>query len=136
MALLWAHQFIHSCLVPINSSIVKDFLNKNSGTGKFVNKLITSVCTYNPPTLPPNPNPSAPRPQPSNPHVRKLLIYGQIMLVNKFYYSYLHMKFGVVFPVYVLTIKPAHCRHPFFWSQRNEMKFLAAVGKQPEIRSG
>ena len=53
-----------------------------------MSKFLTSVCTYNPPTTPPNPNPC----------VMKLLIYGQIIKVNKIYYSYLHVKSGVVCP--------------------------------------
>ena len=48
---------------------------------------IIIVCgrTYNPPTTPPASNPNL---QPPNPSVRELLLYGQIMLVNKIYNSY------------------------------------------------
>ena len=46
--------------------------------------------------------PPTPKPQPPDsthkPSVRKFLIYGQIIMINKIYYDYLHMKSGVVCP--------------------------------------
>ena len=47
-----------------------------------------AVQPLHPKTLTPNPKPC----------VRRLLIYSQIMLVNKIHYSYLHVKSGVVCP--------------------------------------
>ena len=56
---------------------------RHSGNIKY---LRTLCCTHNPPTTP-------------KPCVRKLLIYGQIIkIVNKIFYSYLHVNFVVVCP--------------------------------------
>ena len=46
------------------------------------------MCTYNPPITPQTPNP-----------------YGQIIIVNKIYYSYLHVKSGAVCPQAMPAIK-------------------------------
>ena len=53
-----------------------------------MSKFLTGVCTDNIPPTTPNPPTLE----------RKLLIYGQIIIVNKIDYSYLHVKFGVVCP--------------------------------------
>ena len=53
-----------------------------------MSKFIISVSTYNLPTRPTTP-PQNPTPKAS---VRKSLVYGQIMLVNKICFIYLHAK--------------------------------------------
>ena len=39
------------------------FVTKNSVIRDLMTKFLTSVCTYNPPTTPPNPNPKTPNPK-------------------------------------------------------------------------
>ena len=54
----------------------------------FSTRLAVQPLPLHPKILTPNPKPC----------VRRSLIYGQIMLVNKIHYSYLHVESGVVCP--------------------------------------
>ena len=62
-----------------------------------------SESVYTQPTTTPQTTTAKPQPHGANPQasthkpcVWKLLIHGQIIKVNQFYYSYLHAKYGVV----------------------------------------
>ena len=42
----------------------------------------------------------------------------------------------MLFTTYTFIMLGLHYRHPFFWSKKKQVQFMAAVGRQPEIRSG
>ena len=56
----------------------------------------------------PTNNKPKPRPENLKPYLRTILIYAQIMFVNKIYYSYLHMKSGVVCLQPYSTLRSSH----------------------------